>query len=319
MSTDADLFGHRTVTPDATATFAAITADYSRIHVDHHLGAATPAGRGFAHGLLGASWALGALSRFHPERVGCGSPGDLVSGFSVRFEDIVHFGDTLAVRTADAPPGDDAPAGSRTSSFQVENHDGATPARGHVVVSHLDALPSPRPAPWPGGEWVPPSDPTPMEGGDLLERGPRGSARVRTVTEADVVGYANFTGDLNPLHLDARYATDSVVGHRTAPPMLCFCLGFSSWLAELMRWPMAGGQAEAGHLGDRWTVFAPVALGDTLEVRHRPEALRRTRSQPTRGVATFGLQLVNQRDEVVQHAEVDIMVPMGTDEEGSAP
>ncbi len=309
MPADADLFGHRTVTPDAVASFAGLTADYSRIHVDHHLGAATPAGRGFAHGLLGASWALGALSRVRPDAVACGSRDEIVSGFAVRFEDIVHFGDTLAVRSEPTVPPDDAPDGARATRFRVENHEGASPARGHVVVSRADALPV-APSPWPGGTWAPPTAPTPMAGPDLLEHGPRGASRVRTITEADVVGWANFTGDLNPLHLDAHHAAASQVGERIAPPMLCFCLGFSSWLAELMRWPMAGGQADAGHLGDRWTVLAPVALGDTLEVRFRPESLRPTRSQPSRGVATFGLQLLNQREELVQQAEVDIMVPM---------
>ena len=82
--------------------------------------------------------------------------------------------------------------------------------------------------------------------------------------------------------------------------MLCFCLGFSAWLREFLRLPLGRGESSAGHLGDRWQFAAPVRLGDTLEVRHQPVALRRTRSQPTRGVVTFGLQLVNQHEEVMQ-------------------
>jgi hypothetical protein len=42
----------------------------------------------------------------------------------------------------------------------------------------------------------------------------------------------------------------------------------------------------------------------------QPVALRRTRSQPARGVTTFGLQLVNQNEEVVQQGEVDTMLPV---------
>ena len=123
MHTDPDLFGHRTVTPDAVASFAGLTADYSRIHVDHHLGAATPAGRGFAHGLLGASWALGALARFHADQVACGSHDEIVSSLAVRFEDVVHFGDTLALRSHETAPPDDAPGGSRASGFEVQGID----------------------------------------------------------------------------------------------------------------------------------------------------------------------------------------------------
>jgi acyl dehydratase len=100
--------------------------------------------------------------------------------------------------------------------------------------------------------------------------------------------------------------------------MLCFCLGFSRWLRELLRLPMGGSESSAGHLGDRWQVVAPVHIGDTLEVRYQPLSLRRTRSQPSRGVATFGLQLLNQREEVVQQGEVDMMLdmrdPAGTSE-----
>ena len=92
--------------------------------------------------------------------------------------------------------------------------------------------------------------------------------------------------------------------------MLCFCLGFSVWLRELMQLAMTGGESTAGHLGDRWRLVAPVHLGDTLEVRYRPLTLRRTRSRPSQGVATFGLQLVNQHEAVALEGEVDIMLAM---------
>ena len=41
------------------------------------------------------------------------------------------------------------------------------------------------------------------------------------------------------------------------------------------------------NLGDRWELLAPVFPGDTLQVRHRAVALRRTRSRPTQGVLTY--------------------------------
>jgi acyl dehydratase len=97
-------FGHRTVTAEAVATFASLTGDYSRIHLDHELGRSSHAGRGFAHGLLSASWALGAMTLQTPERLGCGEPGGYLAGFQVRFDDVVRFGDTLALRCRDAAP-----------------------------------------------------------------------------------------------------------------------------------------------------------------------------------------------------------------------
>ncbi len=69
---DPVLFGHRTVSADAVARFAELTGDYARIHVDQSLGEASPLGRGFAHGLLSGSWALGALGLERPDAVGFG-------------------------------------------------------------------------------------------------------------------------------------------------------------------------------------------------------------------------------------------------------
>ena len=101
---------------------------------------------------------------------------------------------------------------------------------------------------WPAEE--PPSRPAggTMLAEDLLERGPRGSALVRTITEADVVGFANHTGELNPLHLHEVFAARSLFGGRTASPMLCFCLGFSTWLRILLQHRTGGDQARAGSL-----------------------------------------------------------------------
>ena len=90
MHDDSTLIGHRTVTKDAVATFGSLTGDYARIHFDHLLGADSAYGRGFAHGLLSASWALGAMTLYAPERLGCGEPGAYVSGFRARFEDVVR-------------------------------------------------------------------------------------------------------------------------------------------------------------------------------------------------------------------------------------
>ncbi|MEJ2818644.1 MULTISPECIES: MaoC family dehydratase [unclassified Caulobacter] len=43
---------------------------------------------------------------------------------------------------------------------------------------------------------------------------------VRTVTEADIVAFAQVTGDTNPVHLDADYAATTSFGERIAHGML---------------------------------------------------------------------------------------------------
>jgi acyl dehydratase len=312
-------FGHRTVTPEAVATFAALTGDYARIHVDHTLGERSPHGKGFAHGLLSVSWALGAMTLHAPERVGCGDAHAYLAGCRVRFDDAVLFGDTIALRCGDAASeGPAAGVERRCSEFASVAPDGRTVTSGAVELHVLrpgSSLPSPATAEplWPRDHEPAPSGTATWTAEDVVLHGPRGASPVRTVTEADVVQYVGFTGELNPLYLNAPFAEKALFGARTVPPMLCFCLGFAVWLRELLRLPLGGDESSAGHLGDRWWFVAPVRIGDTLEVRYRPLRMRRTRSQPTRGILTFGLQLVNQHLEVVQQGEVDMMLAVGSE------
>ena len=304
MHDDPTLFGHRTVTPDAVARFAELTGDYARIHVDQALGRVTPQGRGFAHGLLSASWALGALSRARPGRVGRTDPNRCVTAFEVRFGDVVSFGDTLGFRCDES----EAIGEVKRSPFACITDDGRVVTTGAVEVgSPGDAAPA---TPWPAEPYAG-LDMAPGEewrAEDFADRGPSGVLPVRTFTEADVVAWTGFTADLDPLWLHAPFAEASPFGARTVPPMLAFCLGFSTWLDTLLSLPLAGDQSSAGHLGDRWRFVAPIHLGDSVEVRFRPERLRRTRSEPVRGILTYGLQLVNQRGDVVQEGEVDMMM-----------
>ena len=126
--------GHRTVTKEAVATFATLTGDYSRIHLDHRLGQSSTWGSGFAHGLLGASWALGAMTLHAPERVGAGDPTTHVSVFGVRFDAVVRFEDTLEFRFSDAPAQDDSANGRQWSTtFEVLNQEDKVVTRGQVT------------------------------------------------------------------------------------------------------------------------------------------------------------------------------------------
>ncbi len=317
MDHNANLFGHRTATPGAVAHFGQLTGDFSRIHFDHALGEASTHGRGFAHGLLSASWALGTMTLHTGELLGCGDPGACISSFETRFHAPVLFGDTLALECHEIESSAKDPGWtSRRSAFAFMNQSGEKTTSGSVVVHSREpgALLSPWPESpepgWAGGKYSPPGSGSVMGAEEMIEHGPRGSSPIRTVTEADIVNFVNFTGELNPLYLNTVFAEGALFGERIAPPMLCFSLGFSAWLRELMRLPLGGDPANAGHLGDRWRFVAPVRIGDTLEVRYRPIAFRPTRSRPTLAVATFGLQLLNQREEVVQQGEVDMMLPV---------
>ena len=151
--------------------------------------------------------------------------------------------------------------------------------------------------------------PSPLYAEDLVEGGPRGESLGRTVTEADVVGFANFTGELNPLYLNGEVARSGLFGARIAPPMWAFCIGFGDFLRELLSVQMASS-GFAGHLGDSWRFFAPIHIGDTIRTRHQPLSCVRSKSRPEMAIVHFGLQLLNQRGEVVQDGRVAMMIPL---------
>lgn len=124
----------------------------------------------------------------------------------------------------------------------------------------------------------------------------------RTVTEADIVGFAGLSGDYNVLHTDAEFMRQSIFGERIAHGLLG--LAISSGLgARAMPRPFA----TLAFLGLRWRFKAPIKIGDTIKV-HLKVIDKRDTSKPDRGIVVIQRSVTNQRGEVVQEGETDIMV-----------
>jgi 3-hydroxybutyryl-CoA dehydratase len=81
----------------------------------------------------------------------------------------------------------------------------------------------------------------------------------KTITEADIVAFAELTGDTNPVHLDAEYAAQSMFGERIAHGMLVAGL-ISAVLGTRLPGP------NSIYLGQELKFTAPVKIGDTLTV-----------------------------------------------------
>ena len=132
---------------------------------------------------------------------------------------------------------------------------------------------------------------------EALAVGQSFNTRGRTVTEADVVGFAALTGDWHSQHTDAVWAAGSAFGERIAHGMLV--AGFVS-------------AALAGELPGPGTVYLaqslrfarPVKIGDVITVRL--EVLEVTATRRRVRLATV---CTNQRDEVVVDGEATVMVP----------
>ncbi len=140
---------------------------------------------------------------------------------------------------------------------------------------------------------------------DDIEVGEEYESPGRTVTEADIVMFAGLSGDYNVLHTDAEFMKTSIFGERIAHGLLGLAIQ-SGLLTRGMR-----PYATIAFAGLRWKFKGPIKIGDTIRARARVASKRET-SRPDRGLVTLFRQVVNQRDEVVQEGETDVMVARKT-------
>ena len=109
----------------------------------------------------------------------------------------------------------------------------------------------------------------------------------KTITEADIVAFAELTGDTNPVHLDAEYAAHSMFGERIAHGMLVAGL-ISAVLGTRLPGP------NSIYLGQELKFTAPVKIGDTLTVTAAV-----TEKRDDKRIIKLRTIATNQRGEVV--------------------
>jgi acyl dehydratase len=124
----------------------------------------------------------------------------------------------------------------------------------------------------------------------------------RTITEADIVAFAGLSGDYNVLHTDAEFMKSSIFGERIAHGLLG--LSVSSGLgARAVPRPFA----TLAFLGLRWRFKGPIKIGDTIKVQMKVTSKKET-SKPDRGIVTVQRQVLNQRGELVQEGDTELMI-----------
>lgn len=127
----------------------------------------------------------------------------------------------------------------------------------------------------------------------------------RTITDADVVGFAGLTGDFSELHTSDVYAKSSQFGRRVAHGML----GLS--YAHGLMWPRTGEFRDIAiaFLGiNDWKFVAPIYIGDTIFVNYTLIELRDSKSRPDQVIATFEVELVKQDGSVVQRGQKVLLI-----------
>jgi len=130
-------------------------------------------------------------------------------------------------------------------------------------------------------------------------------SQARTITEADVVTFAAWSWDTNPVHTDAEAARHGRFGERIAHGLLglSVAMGLASRLGVFEFCSIA-------LLGiEDWRFQRPLMLGDT--VRCRVEILdTRLTSKGDAGILRRRFTLLNQRDEDVQQGEIPLLVSL---------
>ena len=134
-----------------------------------------------------------------------------------------------------------------------------------------------------------------------IEVGERRDTVGRTITEADIVMFAGLSGDYNVLHTDAEFMKKTMFGERIAHGLLC--LAIQSGLFTRATAPYA----TLGFGGLRWKFKAPVKIGDTIRLRAKVVE-KKDLDKPDRGQITLDRTILNQRDEVVQQGQTDLVV-----------
>ena len=125
----------------------------------------------------------------------------------------------------------------------------------------------------------------------------------RTITETDVVQFAQLTGDWNPIHTDVEFAKASPFGERLAHGLL----GMSFAIGLLDRTGVFSGSAIANLGVEEWRFKAPIRIGDTIHLVVTITDARLA-SDGSRGIVGRRFALYNQHDELVQEGRIPIMV-----------
>ena len=121
-----------------------------------------------------------------------------------------------------------------------------------------------------------------------------------TITETHVVLFAGLTGDFHPVHTDETVASQSPYGGRIAHGPAVFAIATGLFT-------IADPIDSIAFLGMTWRYLKPVAIGDTIHVRSTLLSTRITSSQD-KAIVHHKREVVNQRSEVVQEGETDIMM-----------
>ena len=115
----------------------------------------------------------------------------------------------------------------------------------------------------------------------------------RTIRQSDVDRYCALSGDYSPEYTNDLYAKSIGSGRPAVPGGLTFIIGNGLDCQTL--WVDG---SYIGLLDQQMQFLSPVYVGDTIYLTMTPTA-KRLSKKPGRGVITYQISILNQRDEEV--------------------
>ena len=136
---------------------------------------------------------------------------------------------------------------------------------------------------------------------DDLEVGQVYESAARTVTQADIITFAGFSGDFNPIHIDHEYAAKTPFRRPIAHGFAVFSIASGlSIHAPLTKTVAMLSVTE-------WKFSLPVFIGDTIHMLSTV-LLKTPKGIGKRGEVTWQRKVVNQEGKIVQEGVMMTMI-----------
>ena len=140
-----------------------------------------------------------------------------------------------------------------------------------------------------------------------LREGSEYLSAARMVSEADITAFAELSGDFSPLHTDDGWVRENTpFSGRIAHGALIFSI------SQGLPTPVIDDIAVIAFLGFERALVGPVYPGDTITARWTVSQVRRSRSNPDRGVACLRLAVINQDGTIAQRGSDTYLVAART-------
>lgn len=125
----------------------------------------------------------------------------------------------------------------------------------------------------------------------------------RTVSDQDIMSFANLTGDNNRIHTDEEFSKAGPFGKRVAHGLL----GLSIAMGLAWKTGILDGTVLAFREINEWKFIKPVFIGDTV---HADLNITATKALPRIGGGSVVLlaELRNAQDEVCMKGDLTILV-----------